>query len=94
MPTTVRDASLVAIRNRGIALNNYYNDWKTNTVNSTAPKSALSGPGLTGAETLLQIRDGCNQCTILANIASRTDPNLLPLNNHSRGGAPASTTTS
>lgn len=99
MPTAVRDASLVTIKNRNIALNNYYNDWKTNTMSAVRPSQALTTPGFTGAETLVQAKDGCVQCTVLSNIALNTlngaaDRNLLPLANQSRGGAPASTTTS
>ena len=99
MPTAVRDASLVTIKNRNIALNNYYNDWKTNTMSATRPSQALVAPGITSAETLTQAKDGCVQCTVLSNIAlnatnGSADRNLLPLANDSRGGASSSTTTS
>jgi hypothetical protein len=97
MPTTVRDASLVTKKNRDIALNNYYNDWKTNTVSAARPTTALTTPGFTGAETLTQAKAGCVECTINTNADPLTTPvdrNLLPLPNPSRGGAGSTTTTS
>ena len=67
MPCTVRDASLVTTKNRGIALNAYYNDWKNSVVNSNRPNAALTPPANTGAEVVAEIREGCVACNALTN---------------------------
>jgi hypothetical protein len=69
MPPTVRDASLVTARKRNIALNSYYERWKSATVNSTSPSPALNAPAATGAQVVKQISAGCRACYILDNEA-------------------------
>ena len=66
---TVRDASLVTKRNQGKAVNSYYNDWKAATVTAApaAMNPSLKAPGITGAESLIDNRIGCNACTVYAN---------------------------
>jgi hypothetical protein len=90
MSLAVRDASLVTQKNRNKALNAYYQDWKTNTVNSSAPKPGITGPATTGAETLTEVKLGCQACFVYTN--SLTIPNPDPNQplysfNPSSGGA-------
>lgn len=92
MPTTVRDASLVTLRKRNMALNSYYETWKSKTVNSSNPTPAMKAPAATGAEVVKQISAGCRACYILDNEALKEqglgDPNVsrYPAN-PSAGGA-------
>ncbi len=99
MPCTIRDASLVTAKNRGIALNAYYNDWK-NSVNTTNPNSALTPPANTSAEVVAEIREGCVACNALTNETAKvlgqtydTNVSLYPAN-PSSGGASGLTGTS
>ena len=93
MPCTVRDASLVTVKNRNKALNAYYNDWKNNTVNSTTPNLALNAPAATSQEVIPEIRQGCEACNAVANETNKvlgltydTNVALYPPN-RSTGGA-------
>jgi hypothetical protein len=89
MGTANRDASQVTKRNRNKAENSYYQGWKAATVNGSG-NSALTAPGASGAESLLEARDGCYVCTVYNNSSSANpDPNMLSLNppNRSAGGA-------
>jgi hypothetical protein len=80
MPCTVRDASLVTLRKRNMALNSYYETWKSKTVNSSSPVATLKAPAATGAEVVKQISAGCRACYILDNEALKErglgDPNV------------------
>ena len=67
MPTAVRDASLVTKRNRDIALNSFYNSWKTATMNTPNANPAVTSPASTSAEVLAEIRNGCTACAALEN---------------------------
>ena len=67
MPCTIRDASIVTVRNRNKALNSYYNDWKNKTVLSTAANSATTPPASTSAEVVAEIRLGCQACLAVSN---------------------------
>jgi hypothetical protein len=93
MPTAVRDASLVTLKNRGIALNAYKSAFTGATMNTTVTNQALNAPGATGAETLIQARVGCEACVALddfnaAAAGQTTDPNIARYpNNPSAGGA-------
>lgn len=58
MPTTVRDASLVTIRNRNKAEASYYNAWKSNTVTSATPLVNLKSPVIGGANLLSEVSNG------------------------------------
>lgn len=69
MPCTVHDASLVTARKRNIALNSYYQTWKTATVKSSSPLPALKAPAGNGAELVKQIFLGGTAEYILANEA-------------------------
>jgi hypothetical protein len=93
MPCTVRDASLVTTKNRGKALNAYYNDWK-NSVGGTTPNSALTPPAMTSAEVVAEIREGCVACNAVSNEAAKVlgqtyDANvsLYPFNPSSSGAS-------
>jgi hypothetical protein len=90
MSVTVRDASLVTKRNRNIALNSYYTQWKDATVLSSNPKSATTGPAGAGAEVVAEIKLGCQACVARDNfgVIPNPDPNteLYPFN-PSSGGA-------
>lgn len=92
MPCTVRDASLVTVKNRGIALNAYYNDWK-NSVNAANPNAALTPPANTSAEVVAEIREGCVACNAVSNESAKvlgqtydSNVSLYPAN-PSAGGA-------
>lgn len=90
MGTANRDASQVTVKNRNKALSSYKEQWKNETVNSSAPKVGITGPATTGAETVTQIRLGCEACTVYTN--SLTTPNPDPNTtvypfNPSSGGA-------
>ncbi len=92
MPCAVRDASLVTIRNRNIALNSYYNSWSS-AVNGTPTNHAVTPPAATSAEVISQIAAGCSACFAVSNDARRLagetyDANraVYP-NNPSAGGA-------
>ena len=92
MPCTIRDASLVTAKKRGIALNAYYNDWK-NSVNTTNPNMALTPPANTSAEVVAEIREGCVACNAVSNEAAKNlglpydlNVSLYPAN-PSAGGA-------
>ena len=100
MPTAVRDASLVTLKNRGIALNAYKTAFTSATMNTAAANAALIAPGVTSAETLTQARTGCEACVALTNFnaaaaGQTTDPNIARYpNNPSAGGAGSLTGTS
>lgn len=91
MNVAVRDASLVTTRNRNKALNAYYQDWKSATVNSSNANPALKAPAATGAEVVAQIKEGCVACQIYTNsrITPNPDPNqvLYPFNPSACGAA-------
>ena len=93
MGTTVRDASMVTIRKRNIALNSYYQSWKAATVLSSAPVSATTAPGRTSAELIKEIQLGCTACNAVSNEAAKNagqtyDRNVsLYPQNPSAGGA-------
>jgi hypothetical protein len=100
MPTAVRDASLVTLKNRGIALNAYKTAFANATMNTATANAALIAPGVTSAETLPQARVGCEACVALDNfnaaaLGQTTDPNIsrYPFN-PSAGGASGLTGTS
>lgn len=67
MPPTIRDASLVTKKNRDIALNSFYNSWKTATMNTPNANPAVTSPASTSAEVLAEIRNGCSACAALEN---------------------------
>jgi len=106
MGVTNRDASLLTQKRRGIALNAYYQDWKTNTVNSSrAPGVGVyNAPGATSAEVLAQINLGCVSCYAYTNeqvkqgntsSGQQYDSNVAVYPpNISHGGAHSSTGTS
>jgi hypothetical protein len=92
MPCTIRDASLVTVKNRNIALNSYYNSWSS-AVNGTTVVQSLKGPAMNSAEEVSQIAAGCSACFAVSNDARRLagetyDANraVYP-NNPSAGGA-------
>ena len=97
MPTAVRDASQVTLKNRGIALNAYKSAFTSATMNTAAANAALVAPGVTSAETLIQARVGCEACVAVDNfntaaLGGTTDPNIARYpNNPSAGGAPSLT---
>ncbi len=100
MPTAVRDASLVTLKNRGIAVNAYKAAFTAATMNTAAANAALVAPGVTGAETLIQARTGCEACNALTNEAAKvvgqtydSNVSLYPFN-PSAGGAGSLTGTS
>lgn len=90
MSTTVRDASLVTVRNRNKAENAYYQSWKNATVLSSNPSPATTTPTGAGAKVVAEIKLGCAACTVYDNsrITPNPDPNttLYPFN-PSSGGA-------
>jgi hypothetical protein len=67
MPTAVRDASLVTLRNRNKAQASYYNAWKADTVNSSKPNTALNPPVIGGANLVSDIFDGNVATNVLTN---------------------------
>jgi len=71
MPCTNRDASLLTKQRRGIAEYSYYLGWKSQTVNNTTGfnNQALSGPCSTRAETLSEIKLGCQTAYAINNDA-------------------------
>lgn len=93
MPTAVRDASMVTLKNRGIALNAYKSAFTSATMNTTQINQALTAPGVTGAQTLIQARVGCEACVAVddfnaAALGQSTDPNITRYPaNPSAGGA-------
>ena len=80
MGVSNRDASLLTQKRRNIAVNAYYESWKsaTNTGNS-----AITGPARASAEVVSEKNLGCTACFILTNT---TDANQLryPTNVSSR----------
>ena len=91
---TVRDASLVAKRNRDKALNAYAAGFSA-AINTAAPQQGMTVPGITGAETVLEKNAGCVACAVYTNelrkigLATGTPDNntsLYPFN-PSSGGA-------
>jgi hypothetical protein len=90
MSVTVRDASLVTKRNRNIAENSYYTQWKDATVLSSAPKQATSNPAGAGAQVVAEIKLGCQACVARNGFGVTPDPDpnadLYPFN-PSSGGA-------
>lgn len=72
MSVTVRDASLVTKRNRNIAENSYYTQWKNATVLSAAPSQATSNPTGAGAQVVAEIKLGCQACV------ARNDFGVIP----------------
>ena len=100
MPCTVRDASLVTVRNRNKALNSYYQSWKAATVSAAAPVQSLKAPAITGAEVLTEAKLGCSACYAYQNQLNKDagepyDSNITvyPFN-PSAGGASGLTGTS
>jgi hypothetical protein len=100
MPTAVRDASQVTLKNRGIALQAYKAAFTGATMNTASANAALIAPGVTGAETLIQARVGCEACVAVDNfntaaLGQTTDPNITRYPaNPSAGGAGSLTGTS
>jgi len=76
MGTTNRDASLLTVTKRNVAMNSYATSWKAETVSSTRPNTALASPAFTGAAGVSQIRLGCEECTNVSKAGS--DPNVGP----------------
>jgi hypothetical protein len=106
MGVTNRDASWLTQKRRGIALNAYYQDWKSKTVNSAnvTGSPVLNAPAGTSAEVVAQIGLGCTTCYAYNNLqvqqgntssGQRYDSNVAVYpDNVSRGGASGSTGTS
>jgi hypothetical protein len=68
MGTANRDASQVTVKNRGKAVNAYYNDWKSATVNNNGGgNKAISMFAAAGAEVIQQQRAGCEACNAVTN---------------------------
>jgi hypothetical protein len=94
MSTTVRDASLITLRNRNKAVNAYASSFRTAN-QSAAPQQGLTAPGAAGAETVAEAVLGCTACTIYTNelikvgvVSGTPDRNLsLYPFNPSSGGA-------
>lgn len=94
MNVTVRDASLVTKRNRNKAVSAYASAF-SQAVNSATPQQALTAPAASGAETVAEIKLGCEACTVYQNelkkvgLASGTPDTNLSLYpfNPSSGGA-------
>jgi hypothetical protein len=94
MSTTVRDASLITLRNRNKAVNAYASSFRT-VIQATRPQQGLTAPGAAGAETVAEAVLGCTACTIYNNeliragvVAGTPDANLsLYPFNPSSGGA-------
>ncbi len=92
MSVTVRDASLVTLRNRNKAVNNYASAFST-AIN--AGVQGLTAPGASGAETVAEAKLGCIACNTYTNelkrsglVAGTPDANLeLYPFNPSSGGA-------
>jgi len=76
MGTTNRDASLLTVTKRNVAMNTYATSWKAATVSAASPNAALAAPAFTGAEGVSQIRLGCQDCTNVSNYG--TDSNVGP----------------
>lgn len=76
MGTTNRDASLLTVTRRNVAMNNYASSWKTSTMSTNTLNHALKSPAFTGAEGISQIRLGCEQCTNISKAGS--DANVGP----------------
>jgi hypothetical protein len=97
MPCTVRDASLVTVRNRNKALNSYYNSWKVATDASVV---GVTPPAKTGAEVLTEAKLGCTTCYIEQNERNKDAGEPYDANvsrypfNPSAGGASGLTGTS
>jgi hypothetical protein len=95
MSCTVRDASLVTLRNRNKMINAYAQSFKTATMNtSNANASLVQGPVGGQAQNVANATLGCMACTTYDNFVltaingSSPDPNqtLYPFN-PSSGGA-------
>jgi hypothetical protein len=67
---TVRDASLVTVRNRNKALNAYATGF-TSAIQTARPAQGLTVPGATGAETVSEKLLGCIACTAYSNDLKR-----------------------
>lgn len=76
MGTTNRDASLLTVTKRNVAMNTYASSWKAETVSATRPNGALAAPAFTGAQGVSQIRLGCEDCTNVSNYG--TNSNIGP----------------
>lgn len=90
MSCTIRDASLVTLRNRNKAVNSYYTQWQTATRDSsTANSSLVGGPSGAGAEVVAQVKLGCTACTAFTNFSNGDRTNNIQLYpfNPSSGGA-------
>ena len=89
MSLTVRDASLVTKNNRNKAVNSYYNEWKSATVNSSNPSQATTTPTGAGAEVIGQIKLGCEACRAESSfgVLPNPDPNVerYPFNPSTNG---------
>ncbi len=95
MSCTVRDASLVTVRNRNKSINSYKQGFTTATMNtSNANASLVQGPVGGQAQNVANATLGCIACTTYDNFVSTAingsspDPNqtLYPFN-PSSGGA-------
>ncbi len=90
MSVTVRDASLVTKKNRNIAENSYYTQWKNATVLSSNPSQATSNPAGAGAQVVAEIKEGCQACVARDNFGVLPTPDAnterYPFN-PSSGGA-------
>lgn len=88
----VRDASTVTKRNRDIAVNSYHSQWKAATMNTAGakPVESTTSPGVTGAESLINNRAGCEAALVVTAFLTKVgvDPNqpLYPTNT-TTGGA-------
>jgi hypothetical protein len=88
MPTTVRDASLVTMKNRNIALYAYQQSFVSATMNTSNANAALTPPAATSAVVVKQVELGCSACDALANWNANVPSNnaRYPFN-PSAGGA-------
>jgi hypothetical protein len=99
MAPTNRDASRLTEQRRNIALNAYYNDWKSTMNTPTGPKVAVA-PARTSAEVVAEIKLGCIACNAVSNEALKTSGQVYDHNvslyppNRSSGGAHGLTGTS
>ena len=58
MPTTVRDASSVTVKNRNIAEFSYYQSWQKQTMNTSTVNTAIRAPVVSGANLLSEVTLG------------------------------------
>jgi hypothetical protein len=78
MPTAVRDASSVTVKNRNIAEFSYYQSWQNQTMNTSNANFAVRAPVVSGANLLSEVTLGGVATNAFNNEFLKANPGISP----------------